>query len=177
MAQFHADWSSKICDVVLPYLFDSESLRLARLAGIFREWALERTDIKLDIIKSNRTYTRFTTDKMSCILPNTPGSLGGWNTDNRYFYEIINRNGKNAYIQLAISAKNITEELRTTCDKLNQFYPAKMGKVDWQWRIPFKTSTILIDDDIKKETVFASLDSCMNEIITFEADFLQYIWI
>jgi len=111
MAQFHADWSSKICDVVLPYLFDSESLRLARLAGIFREWALERTDIKLDIIKSNRTYTRFTTDKMSCILPNTPGSLGGWNTDNRYFYEIINRNGKNAYIQLAISAKNITEEL------------------------------------------------------------------
>jgi len=45
-----------------------------------------------------------------------------------------------------------------------------MGKVDWQWRIPFKTSTILIDDDIKKETVFASLDSCMNEIITFEAD-------
>lgn len=79
---------------------------------------------------------------MTAILPDIPDAPSGWNTDNHYFYEIINRNGKTTYIQLAISSKNISDDFRAICDNINKYYPAKRGKEDWQWRLPFKTSTI-----------------------------------
>ena len=97
----------------------------------------------------------------------------GWNTDNHYFYEIINRSGKEAYIQFAISAKNITDEFRAICDKINEFYPAKMGKDEWLWRTPFKTSNITIPEDLSKDAIFASLDTCLDEIRAFEADLAE----
>lgn len=53
---------------------------------------------------------------------------------------------------------------------MNQYYPAKVGKEDWQWRIPFKTTTIDLDEELDKLTVFAKLDSCMQEIPAFESD-------
>ena len=120
-------------------------------------------------VKSNRTYTRFTTDGMSAILPDIPNAPSGWNTDNHYFYEILNRNGKTAYIQLAISSRNITDEFRAICEKINQYYPAKMGKYDWQWRIPFKTTTIDIDEQLDEAAVVAKLDLCLQEILVFES--------
>lgn len=80
------------------------------------------------MVRCNRTYTRFTTEGMTKILPDIQNAPSGWNTDNHYFYEILNRNGKTAYIQLAISSKNITDEFCAICDRVNQFYLAKMGK-------------------------------------------------
>ena len=122
------------------------------------------------MIRCNRTYTRFTTDGMTAILPDIPDAPSGWNTDNHYFYEIINRNGKTSHIQFAISSKNITDEFRTICDEINKHYPAKMGKEDWQWRIPFKTTTIDLDEQLDKTAVVAKLDLCLQEILAFEAD-------
>ena len=107
---------------------------------------------------------------MTAILPDIPDAPSGWNTDNHYFYEIINRNGKTSHIQFAISSKNITDEFRTICDEINKHYPAKMGKEDWQWRIPFKTTTIDLDEQLDKTAVVAKLDLCLQEILAFEAD-------
>ncbi|WP_418462618.1 DUF4268 domain-containing protein [Frisingicoccus sp.] len=169
MAKFHAEWSDKICGVMLEYLLDDNEKRLNAIMGIFREWAQSHDETHLDIVKSNRTYTRFTTDGMSAILPDIPNAPSGWNTDNHYFYEILNRNGKTAYIQLAISSRNITDEFRAICEKINQYYPAKMGKYDWQWRIPFKTTTIDIDEQLDEAAVVAKLDLCLQEILVFES--------
>lgn len=100
MAKFHAEWSDKICSVMLEYLLSDEEKRFNAIIAIFREWVQSKENAHLDIARCNRTYTRFTTDGMTTILPDIPDAPSGWNTDNHYFYEIINRNGKTTYIQL-----------------------------------------------------------------------------
>lgn len=170
MAKFHAEWSDKIADVMLDYLLSDEEKRYNAISDIFREWVRSKTGVHLDMARCNKTYTRFTTDGMTAILPDIPNAPSGWNTDNHYFYEIINRNGKTTYIQLAISSRNITDEFRIICDKVNNYYPAKMGKKDWKWRTPFKTTTIELGEKLDKAAIISKLDSCMKEIITFESD-------
>lgn len=170
MAKFHAEWSDKICSVMLEYLLSDEEKRFNAIIAIFREWVQSKEGAHLDVARCNRTYTRFTTDGMTEILPDIPDAPSGWNTDNHYFYEIINLNGKTTYIQLSISSKNITDEFRDICDNINKYFPAKMGKDDWQWRTPFKTATIELGDELDKDVIVAKLDACMKEILEFEAD-------
>ena len=157
---------------MIPYLQteDETSAKLTELAGIFREWTASCEGVNENLAKCNRTYTRFTTTGMSDILPDIPDAPSGWNTDNHYFYEIVNRTGTNAYIQFSISSRNGTDEFLAICDRINKHYPAKFGKEDWQWRTPFKTTTIDIGDDLSKEDIFAKLDLCLKEIQTFEAE-------
>lgn len=172
MAEFHAEWSKKLCDTILPYLKDmaTDNDRLDKIADALRQWAISKNEIHLDLAKSNRTNTRFTTDAMSEILPNIPGVLSGWNTENRYYYEIVNRTGNGVYISFAISSRNATPEFLSICDRINEYYPAKFGKKDWQWRNPFKSKTVEIDKDITLGKLFADLDSCLEEIKAFEKD-------
>jgi uncharacterized protein with ParB-like and HNH nuclease domain len=178
MARFHAEWSDKLCNVILPYLQpeDSATVRLTDIAGILREWTVEREAVIENLAKCNRTYTRFTTAAMSEILPEIPDAPSGWNTDSHYFYEIVNHNGKSVYIQLAFSSRNATEEFLAMCDRINEYYPSKGQKDNWQWRTPFKTSTVEIGDDLSKEAIFTSLDACLKEIQTFEADLKQKLY-
>lgn len=173
MAKFHAEWSDKICDVILEYLLSDKEKRLNTIVAIFKEWAQSKSEIHLDVLRCNRTYTRFTTDGMTSILPDIPDAPSGWNTDNHYFYEIVNRNGETTYIQLAISSKNITDDFSAICDNINQYYPAKMNKEVWQWRIPFKTTTFELDEELDKATICSKLDSCMEEILVFESDLIN----
>ena len=147
-----------------------EEKRMDNIVAIFKEWAQSKSEIHLDVSRCNRTYTRFTTNKMSSILPNIPGSPSGWNTDNHYFYEIVNRNGKQSYIQLAISSKNITDDFRTICDEINQYYPSKLKKDNWQWRTPFRTKTFDLGENLDKMDIFSKLNSCMDEVLAFELD-------
>ena len=175
MAQFHAVWSDKICNAVLPYLLkeDSSSARLAEIAGILRQWTVEQDAVNENLAKCNRTYTRFTTNRMSEILPDIPNAPSGWSTDNHYFYEIFNRTGQSIYIQLAISSRNATDDFLAICERINKYYPAKQGKEIWQWRTPFRTSTIKIGDELSKAEIFSKLDKCLAEIQAFEADLEQ----
>ncbi len=175
MAKFHAEWSDKICNAVLPYLQsdDENDIRLSKIAGILRLWTFERSAINENLAKCNRTYTRFTTDGMSEILPNIENAPSGWNSDEHYFYEIINRKGDSVYIQFAISSQNATEEFLMTCDRINEFYPTKKSKDEWKWRSPFRTSTAEIPEDLNQDVIFANLDKCLEEIQAFELDLKQ----
>lgn len=149
---------------------EDEEKRFNAIIAIFREWVQSKENAHLDVARCNRTYIRFTTNGMTTILPDIPDAPSEWNTDNHYFYEIINRNGKTTYIQFSISSKNITDEFRNICENINKYYPAKMGKDDWQWRTPFKTATIELGDELEKDAIVAKLDACMKEILDFEAD-------
>ena len=173
--RFHAEWSDKICNAILPYLQndDDATVRLTDIAGILREWTVERDAVNEYLAKCNRTYTRFTTSAMSDILPDIPDAPSGWSTDNHYFYEIVNRSGKSAFIQLALSSRNATEDFMDMCDRINEYYPSKVQKAEWQWRTPFKTSTVEIAEELSKEAIFAGLDGCLKEIQNFEVDLKQ----
>ena len=170
MANFHAKWSDKISSTLLEYILSDEEKRLNSISIIFREWVMGKKGVYLDLEQCNRTYTRFMTDTMSEILPDINNGLSSWNTSNHYFYEIINRDGQTTYIQLAINSKNITSDYRAICDNINIYYPAKRIKDNWVWRIPFKTKTIKIDDNLDKDVIKKNLDSCLMEIYEFEKD-------
>lgn len=172
MSEFHAQWSNKFCEVFLPYLKDKteEEARKEEIAGIFKEWAVSRKDINVNLARCGRTFTRFTTDTMTEILPDLKGAPSGWGTDNHYFYEIVNRNGHSTHIQFVISAKNITDEYREICNRIYNFYPSSSDNEDWQWRTHFKSEKLEIDDDLNKEKIFAGLDVCLEQIKAFEVD-------
>ena len=185
MARFHAEWSAKIADAFLPYLTELSSeveispekaeKNKARLhmSMVIKEWAVSRSEQKkmsVNIGKSNRTYTRFRTAFMDKVIPDAPGTKSGWNTTNHYFYEVINRTGKDFFVQLALSSKEMPAEQIEMCDRINEFYPAKFNKDDWQWRTPFRTDTYVFDDINDKEAIFIRLDECLKKIRNFEDD-------
>ena len=172
MAAFHAEWSDKFCEVILPYLRSDNRAdkRLADLARTLRDWAINREDVNVNLAKCTQMYTRFTTDNMSGILPDIYGVPSGWKTDNHYFYEIVNVTGNSFYIKFVISSHNANEGFLATCEKINQLYPAKSRKENWQWRTHFKTTTIFIDDDASQDEIFARLDDCFKEVLAFEAE-------
>ena len=73
-------------------------------------------------------------------------------------------------IQLALSSKEMSEEQIEICDRINEYYPSKSNKPNWQWRTPFRTQTVLFNDLNDKEAIFLKLDSLLPEIDAFEAD-------
>ena len=185
MAKFHAEWSAKIADAMIPYLVDINSdadlspekaeknKALYILSSTIKEWAASRTEqgkITVDMGKCNRTYTRFRTTFMDGVIPDAPGTKSGWNTTNHYFYEVVNRTGKSLFVQLALSSKEMPIEQQELSDRINEYYPTKFNKADWQWRTPFRTETCNFDDINDKQDIFEKLDSCLQKISAFEDD-------
>ena len=66
--------------------------------------------------------------------------------------------------------KDMSEEQIQLSDRINEFYPSKFNKPDWQWRTPYRTETYEITDLNDKDGVFALLDKCMEEIHRFEGE-------
>lgn len=155
----------------LDLIFENKPDRASDLAEIFRSWACKKMqDGELEVVldKCNKTYTRFKTKTMSMLLPDAKEALSGWNTKNHYFYEINNNGGNEFYIQLSLSSKNISDELRDMCNKINVHYPSKQQKENWQWRTPFSTKHSKVDEEISEDKVFEQLNKKLDEIKAFE---------
>ena len=169
---------AKICSEIyykhkraLDLIFENKPDRASDVAAYFRNWGVQKTkggDMEIILDKCNKTYTRFTTPKMTSILPNSEESLSGWNTPNHYFYELINVGGNEFYIQLAFSSKNLSPEARDICDKINSYYPSRQQKENWQWRIVFRTKTSKIDLETPEEKIHELLNKKLEEIKSFE---------
>lgn len=165
-------YNAEPADLVF-YLKDTEKeneVELTEIASILREWVVACKDANENLDKCNRTYTRFTTNNMSELIPDIHNAPSGWNTANHYFYEIVNRTGRTVYIQLSLSSRNATKEFLELCERINEYYPAKFPKEHWQWRSPFKTATIAVNKESLKEEIFARLDTCLEEVKAFEKD-------
>ena len=174
MAKFHAEWSDRLCNVMLPYLqdvqLDDKTARRQEIASYLREWAAYNTKIRVDLAHCCMGYTRFTTQGMTEMFPDIPNAPSGWNTANHYFYEIVNSTGSRVYIQLAFSSRNITDDLREKCDRLNAVYPAKVQKDNWQWRALYRTESIEIPEKIDKDELYKALDERLEQIEEFEVE-------
>ena len=185
MAKFHAEWSSKIADTMIPYLVEINPNvelspeEMAKNKAIFqimmtvRDWAADRTEkgiITVDSARCNRTYTRFKTPYMDGIFLDAPDTKSGWNTNNHYFYEVVNQTGNSLYIQLALSLKEMPEDQIAISKRIDELYPTKWYKPDSEWRTPFRTATVDFEDASNKAVIFEKLDSCMQEIHDFEKE-------
>lgn len=184
-AKFHAEWSNKICDAMLPYLYekygagstnDDKVEKLNMISFAIREWGKHKTEegkIQMDPTKCNRTYSRFMTKEMSQILPNSNGRPSGWNTENHYFYEVVNRTGDSIYIQLSLSSKNASDEERAIFDRINDIAPSKFQKNDWQWRNPFRTDSVKFSKTATDEEIYSALDTALDDLIKKQNELIK----
>ena len=130
-------------------------------------------EIYIDPDRCSRKYIRFTTDVMNKILPDAPEAKSGWGTSNHYFYEIVNSAGTSIYMQLALSGKNIPDNLKEICERINKHFPAKMQKVNWQWRCPFITSHVSIPEEMSDEDIIKVLNDQYAQLQEFEKKLIE----
>ena len=185
MAKFHVELSTKMADSMIPYLAEiskavtlspekaEKNKALYLLSKYAKEWAAvrsEQREISFDLCNGNRTYTRFRTNVMDELFPDSPGTKSSWNTENHYFYEIINDTGKGLFVQLVFNSKEMPANQLELSDKIDVYYPSKDKDSGWSYRIPFKTEIHYFDDINNKEAVFAQIDKWLQEIKAFEED-------
>ena len=156
----------------LDLIFENRPDRSSQLADIIHEWAemmSEKGELEYVADKSAKTYTRFKTKTMSMLMPDTDDAISGWGTHNYYFYEIRNLDGKEFFIQLAVSSKNIPADLRAVCERINKYFPSRQQKANWQWRVHFSTKHAKVDEEMSDEKVFEQLAKRFDEVRAFEA--------
>ena len=147
------------------------------IAETIHRWAKERTDegkILLDLLNTSDATTRFKTEMMSGILPDVPGRTSAWKTENFYFYEVRNQrlaSGEHeVFAQMAVGSKDMPDDLRETCDRINSFCPAEQKKEDWAYRINFSTKHVIYAEDAEEERIINQLDAFLEEIREFERE-------
>ncbi|MBS7328209.1 MAG: PD-(D/E)XK nuclease family protein [Oxalobacter sp.] len=155
----------------LDLIFENRPDRSSKLAEIIHTWAVEKR--KKGVIeyvpdKSSKTYTRFKTKVMSAIMPDAPEARSGWGTSNHYFYEIRNNNGREFFIQLAVSSKDIPADLRAVCDRINEQFPCRVQKANWQWRTHFTSRHSKTDEELSEEKIFEQLNKQLEDVQAFE---------
>ncbi len=119
----------------LDLIFENRPDRASDLADIIKAWAVTKTESgEIEIVQEKcvKSYIRFKTDYLSTILPDSVEPDSGWNTRNHYFYEVRNIDGREFFIQLSLSAKNITDEQRKICNRINEYFPSRQQKENWQ---------------------------------------------
>lgn len=158
----------------LDLIFENKPDRASQLADIMHSWAMmmtEKGELEYVSDKSAKSYTRFKTKTMSELMPDSISSKSGWGTSNYYFYEIRNIDGREFFMQFSVSSRDIPEDLRVVCDRINRVYPSRMQKANWQWRTPFVTkhSKISDDEELSEEKIYEQLTKHFEEIKHFEA--------
>ena len=162
----------------LDLIFENKPDRASQLSEIFRSWAVmmtEKGEIEVDLEKCGKNYTRFRTKTMSEVLPDAEFPTSGWGTKNYYFYELRNLEGKEFFIQLALSAKDIPDGLRSICNQINQYYPSRQKKENWLWRTVFSTKHTKLEEDYTEEYVFEQLSKRLEEVKSFEERLLTVL--
>lgn len=162
----------------LDLIFENRPDRASDLGDIIKAWATAKTEkgeIEVVLEKCAKTYIRFKTAYMSSIMPDTEESDSGWNTRNHYFYEIRNIDGKEYFIQLSLSARNLPDDQRKVCNKINEYFPSRMQKENWQWRIPFVTKHSKTDEELTEERIWENLDKKLEEVKVFEEKLKGYL--
>lgn len=76
--------------------------------------------------------------------------------------------GTGFYIQLALSSKEIPDDLRAICDRINKHYPSKQQKTNWQWRTPYSTKHAKTDEELSEEKIYDQFNKRLEEIKAFE---------
>ena len=155
----------------LDLIFENRPDRASEVADILKAWAVKKTEsgeIEVVLDKCSKSYIRFKTKIMSEILPDAEEENSGWNTKNHYFYEIRNNEGTGFLLSLTLSSRNLTDEQRSICDEINEHFPSRQQKANWQWRTPFATRQVKLDEVLSEDKIYEQLDKKLEELKSFE---------
>ena len=181
MAKFLAEWSKKYLDVILPILQERygenapDDIKKQTIFNLAKRWAEAKTVdglIQADIGHSYRSHIRFKTQEMSTLFPDTE-ELSDWGTPNHYFFEIVNRTGHSAYIQMCLNSKNLSADQKVLYDRVVEWFNSKKKVDGWKWRIIFRSATVDFDEDLSEQDVTKKLDTALDDVIQKQDDFLE----
>lgn len=145
-----------------------------RLA-VAQKWCEKKAEeggIVFDADTCEGRYVRFTTPFLNHVIPVNKDTLSPWRTSNYYFYEITNFKNE-LYVQLYFYCKGITDEMKTAFTQLAALTDG--GKLTQGYRLFFKSTAFINNDDDTEEAVMGQLDKCLEEIKKFETD-VQAKW-
>ena len=183
MAKFMAEWSKKYIDVILPVLeeryggHDPDDSKKETVFYLAKKWVKEKTEegiIQVDLDHSSRSYIRFKTKQMSTVLPDIE-ELSDWGTHNHYFFEILNKTGHSAYIQMCLNSKNLTAEQKTLCERMIELSNSRTSMNGWTWRTIFRSETVDFDEELTEKDVFAKLNVALKDVLSKQDEFLKKI--
>ncbi len=156
----------------LDLIFENKPDRAYELSNIIKGWAIEKTEqgtITVVPEKCGKTYVRFRTPYLDSLIPDSAEADSGWNTNNHYFYEVRNLDGKDFFIQMSVSGRNMTDEQKQVFVKINENFPSRQQKENWQWRTHFVSKRGKTGDELSDEKIYAQLDKMLDEINLFES--------
>jgi hypothetical protein len=102
--------------------------RSAAVVALIQAWASIKDaaeEIHVDESERGRTYTRFTTDAVSKLLPDTTEANSGWGTRNHYFYKVVNAAGKEIHMQLALSSRGYLRNRGNCARESTSIFPSR----------------------------------------------------
>lgn len=154
----------------LDLIYENMPDKKTAMAEIFVDWAREKEEsgaLSLAEKKCSKTYTRFTTPGMSNLLPPGEGTIGGWNTPDNYFYEIV-CNPDDYRLQMCVSASGLTEEHSELLEALESMSDRKHRKKDWKWRSYFISKRAKVGDELDEKKMAAQMDKMFTQAMEFE---------
>lgn len=160
----------------LDLIYENRPDKASGLFEIITKWAAEKEDENKIIFCrdfTTKSISRFRTEKMDNLIPESEKPNSGWKSKNHYFYEIQNSEGKEISMKFVLNSDNITTEQKELFEKINKISPSKMQKENWQWRTHFSTGRIKDIEEIDEDTIKGQLDNLLNECLNFENNLLS----
>lgn len=161
----------------LDLIYENMPDKRTAMAEIFVDWARDKERsgaLSLAERKCSKTYTRFTTPGMSRLLPPGNNTLGGWNTPDNYFYEIV-CNPNDYRLQMCVSACGLTGENSALLEALESISDRKHNKKDWKWRSYFISNRAKVGDELDEEKMTAQLNKMFAQAMEFEKKLIEKV--
>lgn len=152
--------------------------RAAHITTLVTRWLSDKEkegELHLIREKSDKRYTRFTTDGVTAVIPNAREARSGWGTNNHYFFEVQNFDGRKICMQFALSGKNLPDDLRLICNRINDAFPVKQNRERWSWRLPFSTAKAKISDEMTDEEIIDIISYQYDELKRFESKLIEVL--
>lgn len=140
---------------------------------IIRDWCKQQAEagiLLFDPQFSSGKYTRYTTLKMNCLLPENKGKLSAWGSKNFYFYEIIDDRGK-LFTQMAVYCRSLSDDLRKACTHMSDILGK--GSLPNGYIIFYKSTPYTYTKDDTEEGIRSVLDSMLDSVNSFENSILE----
>lgn len=160
----------------LDLIYENRPDKASGLFEIITKWAAEKeSENKIIFCRdfTTKSISRFRTEKMDKLIPESEKPNSGWKSKNHYFYEIQNSEGKEISMKFVLNSDNITTEQKELFERINKICPSKMQKENWQWRTHFSTGRIKDIEEIDEESIKSQLDKLLNECLKFEDDLIN----